>query len=63
MAEVHRARDTWLGRDIALKVVNEALADDPELVKGFEQEARLAGSLNHPNLVAIYDFGFHEGAP
>src|SRR5262249_1774098 len=60
---VYRARDTRLGRDIALKVVNEALAGDPELVRRFEQEARLAGSLNHPNLVAVYDFGIHEGAP
>ena len=63
MAEVYRARDTRLGRDIALKVVNEALAGDPELVRRFEQEARLAGSLNHPNLVAVYDVGIHEGAP
>src|SRR5215813_6586743 len=63
MAEVYRARDTRLGRDIALKVVNEALSGDPDLVRRFEQEARLAGSLNHPNLVAVYDFGLHEGAP
>ena len=63
MAEVYRAHDNRLGRDIALKVVNEALAGDPELVRRFEQEARLAGSLNHPNLVAVYDFGIHEGAP
>src|SRR5215813_4757119 len=63
MAEVYRARDTRLGRDIALEVVNEALAGDPELLRRFEQEARLAGSLNHPNLVAVYDFGIHEGAP
>jgi eukaryotic-like serine/threonine-protein kinase len=63
MAEVYRARDTRLGRDVALKVVNEALAGDPELVRRFEQEARLAGSLNHPNLVAVHDLGLHEGAP
>ena len=63
MAEVYRARDTRLGRDIALKVVNEALNGDPDLVRRFEQEARIAGSLNHPNLVAVYDFGLHEGAP
>jgi serine/threonine protein kinase len=62
MAEVYRARDSRLGRDVALKVVNEALAGDPELVRRFEQEARLAGSLNHPNLVAVYDVGLHEGA-
>jgi eukaryotic-like serine/threonine-protein kinase len=63
MAEVYRARDTRLGRDIALKVVNEALASSPDLVRRFEQEARLAGSLNHPNVVAVYDVGLHEGAP
>ena len=45
MAEVYRARDTRLGRDIALKVVNEALAGNNELVRRFEQEARVAGSL------------------
>ena len=63
MAEVYRARDTRLGRTIALKVVNEVLAGSPELIRRFEQEARLAGSLNHPNVVAIYDVGLHEGAP
>jgi hypothetical protein len=62
MAEVYRARDTRLGRDVALKIVNEALAGDPELVRRFEQEARLAGSLNHPNLVAVYDVGVQDGA-
>ena len=63
MAEVYRARDTRLNREVALKVVNEALAGDPELVRRFEQEARLAGSLNHPNLVAVHDLGLHDGAP
>jgi hypothetical protein len=63
MSEVYRARDTRLGRDIALKVVNESLAGSPELVHRFEHEARIAGSLNHPNLVAVYDFGLHDGSP
>ena len=63
MAEVYRARDTRLQREVALKVVNEALAADPELVKRFEQEARVAGSLNHPNLVAVYDVGIQDDAP
>jgi hypothetical protein len=63
MAEVYRARDTRLGRDVALKVVPEALAGDPELLRRFQQEARLAGSLNHPNLVAVHDLGLHDGAP
>ena len=63
MAEVYRARDGRLQREVALKVVNEALAADPELVKRFEQEARVAGSLNHPNLVAVYDVGVQDDAP
>ncbi len=63
MAEVYRARDTRLGREVALKVVNAALAGDPELVRRFEQEARVAGSLKHPNVVAVYDVGRHEGVP
>ena len=63
MAEVYRARDPRLGRDIALKVVNESLAASPELVRRFEQEARIAGSLNHPNIVAVYDVGIHDGTP
>jgi len=63
MAEVYRARDSRLGREIALKVVNELLASSPDLVRRFEQEARIAGSLNHPNIVAVYDVGVHDGAP
>ncbi|HET9037631.1 MAG TPA: serine/threonine-protein kinase, partial [Myxococcaceae bacterium] len=63
MAEVYRARDPRLGREIALKVVNESLGASPDLVRRFEQEARIAGSLNHPNIVAVYDAGVHEGAP
>ncbi len=63
MAEVYRARDTRLGREVALKVVNAALAGDPELIRRFEHEARVAGSLKHPNVVAVYDVGQHEGVP
>ena len=63
MAQVYRARDTRLGRDVALKVVSEALIASPELVRRFEQEARIAGSLNHPNLVTVYDVGIHDGEP
>ncbi len=63
MAEVYRARDSRLGREVALKVINESLASSPELVRRFEQEARIAGSLNHPNIVALYDVGVHDGAP
>jgi serine/threonine protein kinase len=63
MAEVYRAKDTRLGRDVALKVVSEALGTDAALVERFEREAKLAGSLNHPNVVALYDVGFQDGRP
>ena len=63
MAEVYRARDTRLGREVALKLISGSLVSSPELVRRFEQEARIAGSLNHPNLVTVYDVGLHEGEP
>lgn len=63
MAEVYRARDTRLGRDVALKVVSEALGADGAFLERFEREARLAGSVNHPNVVALHDVGLHDGKP
>jgi eukaryotic-like serine/threonine-protein kinase len=63
MAEVYRARDTRLQREVALKVVGEALAGDAGFLARLEQEARLAGSLNHPNIVAVHDVGSHDGTP
>ena len=63
MGEVYRARDTRLGRDVAIKVIPAELARDPERIKRFEQEARAAGALNHPNICVIYDVGAHEGSP
>src|SRR5260370_23096547 len=62
MGEVYRARDSQLGRDIAIKVLAN-LASDPERLRRFEQEARAAASLNHPNILAVYQLGIHEGAP
>jgi len=63
MGEVYRARDARLGRDVALKVLPAAYASDPERLRRFDQEARAAGALNHPNIVAIFDVGTHDGSP
>src|SRR5262245_1513535 len=63
MGEVYRARDTRLGRDVAIKVLPSALSVDSERLKRFEQEACAAGALNHPNILSIYDVGTHDGSP
>ncbi len=63
MGEVYRAHDTRLGRDVALKVIPAGLARDPDRIRRFEQEARAAGALNHPNVCAIFDIGAHDGSP
>jgi serine/threonine protein kinase len=63
MGEVFRARDERLGRDVALKLIRPASNDNPDHLRRFELEARAAASLNHPNIVAIYDVGFADGVP
>ncbi|HYN06227.1 MAG TPA: protein kinase [Vicinamibacterales bacterium] len=63
MGEVYRARDSRLGRDVAIKLIRETFASDAGRLHRFEQEARAAGQLNHPNIVAVYDVGTHAGAP
>jgi eukaryotic-like serine/threonine-protein kinase len=57
MARVYRARDELLSREVALKVLNERLSNDPSFVERFRREAQNAASLNHPNIVALYDYG------
>src|SRR6188472_3672788 len=63
MGEVYRARDVRLDRDLAVKVLPAAVASDADRLRRFELEARAAGQLNHPNVLAIHDVGAHEGAP
>ena len=63
MGEVYRARDSRLRRDVAIKVLPAAFAADPDRLARFEQEARAAAALNHPNILAVHDLGQHDGAP
>jgi Tol biopolymer transport system component/tRNA A-37 threonylcarbamoyl transferase component Bud32 len=63
MGQVYRARDERLSREVALKVVHADLAQDAERLRRFEHEAKAAGTLNHPNIVAVYDTGRSNGSP
>jgi serine/threonine protein kinase/Tol biopolymer transport system component len=63
MGEVYRARDERLSREVAVKVLPSSLLGDPDRLRRFEQEARATGQLNHPNILAVYDTGEHEGVP
>ena len=63
MGEVYRARDTRLRREVAIKVLPAAFSSDAERLRRFEQEARAAGALNHPNILTIFDIGSHNNSP
>ena len=63
MGEVYRARDPVLKRDVAIKILPPFVANDPNRLWRFEQEAQAAAALNHPNILAVYRFGVFEGAP
>ena len=63
MGEVYRAHDTRLDREVALKVLPAEFARDTDRLNRFEQEARSTSTLNHPNILTVFDFGSHEGSP
>src|SRR5687767_11397558 len=61
MGEVYRARDPRLNREVAIKVLPERLANDPQALARFEREAKAVAALSHPNILAIHDFGSEAG--
>ena len=63
MGQVYRARDPRIDRDVAIKVLPESFASDPDRVTRFEREARAAGGLNHPNVITIFDVGREGSTP
>ena len=63
MGEVYRARDPRLGRDVAIKVLATTAAVGQDQLRRFEDEARAAAALNHPNILSVLDVGSHDGSP
>src|SRR5215468_351924 len=63
MGQVYRARDLRLRRDVAIKILPTSLSSDVDRLRRFEQEARAAATLNHPNILAIFQMGTYDGAP
>ena len=63
MGEVWRARDTKLGREVAIKILPEQFSRDEDRLVRFQREARAASALNHPNICIVHDLDEHDGAP
>jgi hypothetical protein len=63
MGEVYRARDPRIGREVAIKILPSSCADDADRLRRFQQEARAAGMLNHPNLLTVFELGTCDDAP
>ena len=63
MGEVWSARDTRLGRDVAIKILTRTGSSDADRIRRFEVEMKAVGRLSHPNVLAVYDVGSHEGVP
>jgi len=61
MGEVYKAKDTTLGREVAIKVLHSDLSIDQDRLRRFVQEARAASALNHPNIITIHEFGREDG--
>lgn len=61
MGEVYRARDTRLGRDVAIKILPQHLTEMPDAKLRFEREARAVSSLNHPHICTLHDIGHQDG--
>jgi serine/threonine protein kinase len=61
--KAYRARDEKLNREVPIKVLPAALSENADRLRRFEQETQATGALNHPNILAVYDVGPHDGAP